>query len=183
MRLRRLKIDALPGIEPGFTFEPVSDKVNIVTGPNAIGKSSLVRALKYLLADVGRKSDPPNLHLEGEFLSGDASWTVRRTGQQIAWMRDGESATPPTLPSANQFGLYRLSVESLLADDAGDRDLAAALWRMLRGGLRSGRCEKADPSAFRRRRGKESCRKGPCTSNSGGCLLRLAAGGSGTAGP
>ena len=135
MRLRRLKIDALPGIEPGFTFEPVSDKVNIVTGPNAIGKSSLVRALKYLLADVGRKSDPPNLHLEGEFLSGDASWTVRRTGQQIAWMRDGESATPPTLPSANQFGLYRLSVESLLADDAGDRDLAAALWRMLRGGF------------------------------------------------
>ena len=135
MYLHRLKIHSLPGIEPGFTFEPESDKVNIVTGPNAIGKSSLVRALKYLLADVDRRNDPPDLHLEGEFLSGDVRWTVRRTGRQIAWMRDGESATPPTLPAADQFGRYRLSMESLLADDAGDRDLAAELWRTLRGGF------------------------------------------------
>ena len=135
MYLRRLKIHSLPGIEPGFTFEPESDTVNIVTGPNAIGKSSLIRALKYLLADVDRRKDPPDLHLEGEFLSGDVRWTVRRTGRQIAWMRDGESAPPPALPGAGRFGLYRLSVEHLLVDDAGDWDLAAALWRMLRGGF------------------------------------------------
>ena len=135
MQLRHLRIHSLPGIEPGFAFEPESDKVNIVTGPNAIGKSSLIRALKYLLADVDRRNDPPDLHLEGEFLSGDVRWTVRRTGRQIAWMRDGEPAAPPVLPDAGRFGLYRLSVESLLADDAGDRDLAAALWRMLRGGF------------------------------------------------
>lgn len=135
MRLRRLKIHALPGIEPGFTFEPVSDKVNIVTGPNAIGKSSLTRALKYLLADVDRRNDPPDLRLEGEFLSGDASWTARRAGQQVAWTRNGESAAPPLLPSANQFGLYRLSMESLLADDDSDQALADVLWRTLRGGF------------------------------------------------
>ena len=135
MKLRRLRIQALPGIKPGFTFEPGSDKVNIVAGPNAIGKSSLIRALKYLLADVDRRNDPPDLHLEGEFLSGDVRWTVRRTGREVAWMRDGESATPPALPGADRFGLYPLSVESLLAENAGDRDLAAALWRALRGGF------------------------------------------------
>ena len=135
MQLRRLRIQALPGIKPEFTFEPGSDKVNIVAGPNAIGKSSLIRALKYLLADVDRQNDPPDLHLEGEFQSGDVRWTVRRTGRQIAWMRDGESAPPPALPGAGRIGLYRLSVEHLLADDAGDRDLAAELWRMLRGGF------------------------------------------------
>ena len=135
MRLHRLSIRALPGIEPGFDFEPASDRVNIVTGPNAIGKSSLVRALEYLLADEVLRNDPPDLHLEAEFLSGDVRWTVRRIGRQIAWMRDGEPAAPPALPGADRLGLYRLSVEGLLADDAGDRELAAALWRMLRGGF------------------------------------------------
>ena len=135
MRLTRLTIHALPGIEPGFTFEPPSDQINFVTGPNAIGKSSLARALKYLLGGVDRQRDPPSLHLEAEFLSGDIRWTVHRTGGQIAWMRDGESATPPPLPGADQFGLYRLSVESLLADDKSDQALADALWRTLRGGF------------------------------------------------
>ena len=135
MRLHRLSIRALPGIEPGFDFEPSSDRVNIVTGPNAIGKSSLVRALEYLLADEVLRNDPPDLHLEAEFLSGDVRWTVRRTGRQIAWRRDGEPAAPPARPGAGRLGLYRLSVERLLADDAGDRELAAALWRMLRGGF------------------------------------------------
>ena len=135
MRLHRLGIRALPGIEPGFDFEPASERVNIVTGPNAIGKSSLVRALEYLLADEVLRNDPPDLHLEAEFLSGDVRWTVRRTGRQIAWRRDGEPAAPPALWGAGRPGLYRLSVESLLADDAGDRELAAALWRMLRGGF------------------------------------------------
>ncbi len=135
MYLRRLNIHSLPGIKPGFAFEPGSDKVNIVAGPNAIGKSSLIRALKYLLADVDPRNDPPGLHLEGEFLSGDVRWTVRRSGREVAWMRDGEPATPPALPGADRFGLYPLSVESLLAENAGDRDLAAALWRTLRGGF------------------------------------------------
>lgn len=163
MRLCRLTIHSLPGIEPGFTFEPGGDngtaatggnaigrgdeiddetflqRVIVVTGPNAIGKSSLVRALGHLLSGPDKRNDPPGLHLEAEFLSGNSSggvrWTVRRTGRQVVWMRDGESAAPPPLPGAGQFGLYRLSVESLLADDAGDRDLAAELWRMLRGGF------------------------------------------------
>ena len=135
MYLRRLNIHSLPGIKPGFMFEPGSDKVNIVAGPNAIGKSSLIRALKYLLADVDPRNDPPGLHLEGELLSGDVRWTVRRSGREVAWMRDGEPATPPALPGADRFGLYPLSVERLLAENAGDRDLAAALWRTLRGGF------------------------------------------------
>ena len=135
MRLRRLTIHELPGIEPGFAFEPPSNRLNFVTGPNAIGKSSLPRALKYLLGGVDRRRDPPNLHLEAEFLGVDAQWTVRRTGGQIDWMRDGESATPPPLPGADQFGLYRLSVESLLVDDKSDQNLADELWRTLRGGF------------------------------------------------
>ena len=132
MHLRRLAIHALPGIEPGFTFEPPSAGINIVTGPNAIGKSSLARALQYLLESHG--TDPPALSLEAEFDSGDARWQVSRNGSQIVWRCNGEVASRPALPGADRVGLFRLSVENLLDDsDANDKALAERLRRELHG--------------------------------------------------
>lgn len=134
MRLRQLKIQTLPGIEPGFPFEPPGAGVNIVTGPNAIGKSSLGRALGYLLCGA-QKDDPPALSLEAEFDSDETSWRVLRNGSQVAWYRDGNPASAPTLPGANQFAHYRLSMENLLAGDDQDRDLARRLRNRLHGGF------------------------------------------------
>ena len=132
MHLRRLAIHALPGIEPGFTFEPPSAGINIVTGPNAIGKSSLARALQYLLESHG--TDPPALSLEAEFDSGQARWQVSRNGSQIVWRCNGEVASRPALPGADRVGLFRLSVENLLDDsDANDKALAERLRRELHG--------------------------------------------------
>ena len=132
MHLRRLSIHALPGIEPGFTFEPRDADLNLVVGPNAIGKSSLARALKYLLG--ARGSDPAALSLEAEFESGDARWQVGRNGNQIVWRRNGEVASRPVLPGADRIGLFRLSVEHLLdSDDANDKELAERLWREVHG--------------------------------------------------
>ncbi len=132
MRLRKLAIRSLPGVEPGFDFEARGDGVTLVTGPNAIGKSSLVRALGHLLAS--KRSDPPALSLEAEFDSGDTGWQVLRNGSQIVWRRDGEVAPRPALPAADQIGRYRLSIDNLLdIDDAGDRELAGNLRRELHG--------------------------------------------------
>lgn len=134
MRLKRLKIQVLPGIDPGFTFEPPSAGINVVTGPNAIGKSSLERALGYLLRGE-RKKDPLALSLEAELVSDDATWRVQRNGSQVAWYRNGSAADKPALPGADQAALYRLSVEHLLAGDEHDRDLAQELRNSLRGGF------------------------------------------------
>ena len=134
MHLKRLIIRTLPGIEPGFTFEPKGDGINIVTGPNAIGKSSLARALGYLLRG-GRKEDPVELSLEAELVSDDTTWRVRRNGSHVAWYRNGSAADKPALPGADQAALYRLSVENLLAGDDHDRDLAQELRNSLRGGF------------------------------------------------
>ena len=133
MRLRKLTIRTLPGIETGFTFKPTGAGVNLVVGPNAIGKSSLARALKFLLGS--RKDDPPALSLEAEFDDGASRWRVVRNGSQIAWQCGGATASRPALPAAEQGNGYHLSVESLLAhDDAGDQELAARLRRELLGG-------------------------------------------------
>ena len=134
MRLRKLAIHALPGIEPGFTFEPPSAGINVVTGPNAVGKSSLARALKYLLAS--HASDPPALSLEAELESSGARWQVGRNGNQIVWRSNGEVVSRPALPGADQFGLFRLSVEHLLDDDdPNDKALARRLRDELHGNI------------------------------------------------
>ena len=134
MHLKRLKIQSLPGIEPGFTFEPPGSGINIVTGPNAIGKSSLARALGYLLRG-GQRNDPLALFLEAEFESNGTAWRARRNGSQVAWYRDGSPTSMPALPGADQTGLYRLSMEHLLACDKYDTGLAQELRNRLRGGF------------------------------------------------
>ena len=132
MRLRKLTVRTLPGIRPGFTFKPPGAGVNLVVGPNAVGKSSLIRALKYLLGSS--KDEPPALSLEAEFEDGETRWQVTRNGSQIAWRRDGAAASRPALPSPDQIDLYRLSVERLLdADDASDKKLAGRMRRELLG--------------------------------------------------
>ena len=133
MRLRWLKINALPGINSEFTFKPPEAGVILVTGPNAIGKSSLARALKHLLAPD--RNDPPALSLRAEFDSGDTRWQVRRDGNQILWLRNGEATAAPPLPTGDQINLYRLSMESLLSDDDDDKQLAKKIERDLRGGI------------------------------------------------
>ena len=133
MHLTRLKIDALPGIDPGFEFKPAAKSVNIVTGPNASGKSSLVRALAYLLQR--RKNDPLALSLEAHFDSNGTDWQVRRNGGKVVWTRNGMQAIRPPLPAASQIGMYRLAMEHLLTDDQSDQEIAQELLRTLHGGF------------------------------------------------
>ena len=155
MHLRRLKIHALPGIEPGFEFAPGGRRIDIVAesnahptdaaacqdrsdiiiviGPNASGKSSLIRALAHLLQP--QRGDPPALSLEAEFDSNGTSWRVRRSGGQVVWTRNGELADQPPLPAVGRLGMYRLAMEHLLAKDQGDQSLADEMLRQLHGGF------------------------------------------------
>ena len=133
MHLTRLKIHALPGIEPAFEFQPAAKSINIVIGPNASGKSSLVRALTHLLQP--QNGDPPALSLEAEFYKDNARWQVLRNGNQVVWTRNEVPADQPALPAVSQIGMYRLAMEHLLTDDQGDREIAQELLRTLHGGF------------------------------------------------
>lgn len=133
MKLERLDIRALPGIGEPFTVDGIDEAVNLVTGPNAIGKSSLLRALRYLVAPQPG-TDPTNLHLAAVFRSGEGLWRVERNASAIRWERDGRESEPPLLPASDQLDCYWLPMEALMDAGRSDDALVAQLQRTLAGG-------------------------------------------------
>lgn len=145
MKLKRLAILTLPGIEQGFELNNFDGGVNVITGPNAVGKSSLVRAMRYLVV-APQSSDPRALALTAEFDNG-GRWMVQRTGSAQVWECDGQPAEPPALPDGDALQSYWLSMENLLEAGSGEEQLVAMLRRELTGGfdLRTLRSREFEP--------------------------------------
>lgn len=133
MRLVKLEIHQLPGINPGFVFEGLGPGVNLVTGPNGVGKSSLIRAFRHLVAGV-QSTDPVALSLTAEFETDGKRWVVRRTGRDIAWEADGRPAEAPPLPDADELTCYLLEMELLVKAERADEQFSSEVRRQLRGG-------------------------------------------------
>jgi len=133
MKLERLEITALPGVAGAFALDGISSGSNLITGPNGIGKSSLIRALKYLVGEV-RSDDPKNLMLKAVFEGSDGQWTVQRTGSEVSWEKDGQLIERPRFPDRDQLNYYWLSMEDLLVADEKEEHLASELRRELNGG-------------------------------------------------
>jgi len=160
MKLLRLDIQTLPGIEPGFSLNGIAPGTNLVTGPNAVGKSSLIRALGYLIGEP-RSDDPRALALTAVFDGDSGQRTVRRTGREIIWERDGRTAARPALPERDQLYCYWLSMEELLAADHRDERLVAELRRALSGGYDLQAVRREAPFELRPRAGQSEARKLP----------------------
>lgn len=133
MRLLSLSIERLAGLRTGFALGPehLSGRVRVLHGPNAIGKSSVLRALKCLLWP----SEAPargSIELEARFEIQGAEWTVRREGASTRWMRDENVVEPPALPA------WRHASQMLVGLDAlglgGDRDVREHIQREMGGG-------------------------------------------------
>ncbi|NKI35124.1 hypothetical protein HFP89_08090 [Wenzhouxiangella sp. XN79A] len=134
MKLARIDIRSMPGIGRGFSIDEFDACTNFITGPNGIGKSSVIRALRYLL-NPG-KGDPRDISLTAEFHDGGSIWTVHRNGSSPpAWERDGRPAEPPPLP-IDAIASHLIGVEDLMKVQGTDEQrLAAALLRELQGGF------------------------------------------------
>ncbi|MGM0433143.1 MAG: hypothetical protein ACQEQ1_00650, partial [Pseudomonadota bacterium] len=134
MKLRDVVITQLPGFGDRLSIEGFDPGFTLVTGPNASGKSSLVRALRHLVAP-GSESASGALTLEARFRSGEDLFTVSRSGEQVVWQRNGQTVDAPVLPAGDFLRCYWLSMNDLL--QAGDTETAilAQLQRELAGGF------------------------------------------------
>ncbi len=131
MKLTRLEIRRLPGIERPFSVEFAADTVNLITGPNGSGKSSLIRATRALLHP---RPNEPYLELTARWQDEKGNISCQRNGQRVQWQRDGQTVDPPRVPGPEAMGAYLVGSEDLVAIGQTEAHIAAELNTILAGG-------------------------------------------------
>ena len=135
MKLHRLAIERLSGIDRPFALEELGDGLNVIVGPNGIGKSRLCAAVRALLwpdRDVG----DGGLAASAVFEHQGARWHVSRDGSAYRWQRDGIDSEPPTLPGSRLDACFFLGLRDLLDNsDRAGQDLASEIRTQMSGGF------------------------------------------------
>ncbi|HXV75811.1 MAG TPA: AAA family ATPase [Candidatus Polarisedimenticolaceae bacterium] len=133
MKLRRLTVHRMPGIDRGFTIDGLADGVNLIVGPNGSGKTTLCRALRAAVwpaIDRGR-----GITVEASWRTDRERWSVRRDGERVVWQRDGSPCEPPVTTDAHAAPCFTLDFCDLLLDRADtDETIAAEIRRQISGG-------------------------------------------------
>jgi hypothetical protein len=129
--VQRLGIDRMDGIGAPFEVDPLGPGINVIHGPNAIGKSRTSAAIQALvwpdLADSYSE-------FSGELTVAGASWRVENRFARTTYQRNGSPITAPSLGIApsNQRDRYLLTLHDLLHAD--DRQFAETIQRESAGG-------------------------------------------------
>ncbi|MGK7294725.1 MAG: hypothetical protein ACNS61_02725 [Candidatus Wenzhouxiangella sp. M2_3B_020] len=132
MKLVRLTIRSLPGLHRSIAFEPDPDRTSVVIGPNASGKTSLLRALATLV-DPNPGAD--SVDVEAEFVDGDHRVHGRALGPTRTWRRDGAAAERPDWPGPDQVSAYLVRADALGAAGQPEAAFSNTLKRVMAGGL------------------------------------------------
>jgi len=132
MKLVRLVVDKLPGVAGRLELSPAPDRVSVVVGPNASGKTSLLRALAALLQ---HSPDSRPVDIEAEFRDGEHRIKGRAIGQARSWWRDGDPVDPPAWPGPDQLGAYLVRAEQLADAGATERRFSETLRQVMAGGF------------------------------------------------
>ena len=134
MRLTRLRIDRLPGIDEPYEITAAGPGIHVVSGPNAIGKSSICRAVAALYWDDVRPGE--RTELTGEFEIDGTSWQVERYGSRVRWRSEGEDRMRPGIPPSRHRNAFILQLRDLLDPSAdGTHAIASEIRRQMSGGF------------------------------------------------
>lgn len=123
MKWRELRIERAPGVTPGLSLEDCGPGLNVVVGPNGIGKSTLSRAARATLwsAEPFERG-----HARGRVVTRGEEWTVEREGAHPPrW--NGPDGQEPRRPDARFRGCFHLALEDLLRQGGTERAIAREL--------------------------------------------------------
>jgi DNA repair protein SbcC/Rad50 len=128
LRFRNVRIHRAPGIQPGFSVDRLSEGLNLVVGPNGIGKSTVARAIqRFLWSDASEASGieySAEIERDGEVSVGEVHHG------RTAWSAFATACGEPKLADR-----YHLRIDRLLQDSEQAGDLFENVLRELRGGV------------------------------------------------
>lgn len=142
MRLESVEVKTLDGLNGPLAARGLVPGVNVVLGPNASGKSSLVRAVRAALYP-----DPKDDRVEvkmGVVTDDGTPLVAHRLGPRTAWLRSGREAQAPRLPEQHLLGAYVIQLEDLVGAreesakkgrETVDERITKSLQRELTGGV------------------------------------------------
>jgi uncharacterized protein YhaN len=134
LKLRRITIRRMPGIDDPFTVHDLGDGLNLIVGPNGSGKSTFCRAVRAALWPSSDGVD--SIAVEAEWQDGPHRWLVRRERDRVSWQRDGIDTVPPGLPDEASARCFTLGFRDLLSDEHPTDDaVAREIRRQMSGGF------------------------------------------------
>lgn len=123
MKWRELRLDRAPGVTPGLSLEDCGPGLNVVVGPNGIGKSTLSRAAR---AALWRSEPFERSQLHGRVVSRGEEWRIEREGAQAPrWI--GPASNEPQRPDDRFRGCFHLGLEDLLRQGRTEKAIAREL--------------------------------------------------------
>jgi energy-coupling factor transporter ATP-binding protein EcfA2 len=128
LRFRNVRIHRAPGIQPGFSVDRLSEGLNLVVGPNGIGKSTVARTIqRFLWSDA---SEASGIEYSAE-IERDSEVSVGEVHHgRTAWSGFATACGEPKLADR-----YHLRIDRLLQDSEQAGDLFENVLRELRGGV------------------------------------------------
>ena len=134
MKLKRLTIGRLPGIDQPFEIESAGAGVHVIFGPNAIGKSSVCRAVESLYWDD--RGPRERIFVTGQFELDGETWCAGRDGSRLRWRSGSEDRVPPSIPASHHHRCYFLRLRDLIDPSLeGTHDIASEIRRQMSGGF------------------------------------------------
>ena len=134
MKLKRLRIDRLPGIDQPFEIESPGAGVHVIFGPNAIGKSSICRAVEGLYWDD--RGSTERTSITGQFEVDGEIWWAEREGARLRWRCVDEDRVQPGIPGSHHHRCFFLRLRDLIDPSLdGTQDIASEIRRQMSGGF------------------------------------------------
>lgn len=134
MILTRLAIDRLPGIDRRFGIEPAGSGMQVIFGPNGIGKSSICRAVEGLYWDD--RGSSRQTRTSCTFESDGESWHGEREGSTVRWRRGDDANALPNFPASHHYRCFFLQLRDLVDPSRdGTEDIASAIRKQMAGGF------------------------------------------------
>jgi uncharacterized protein YhaN len=128
--IKTLQIDKMPGFPNGLPpFSQLSEHINIISGPNASGKTSTARMIKTALWPENMSS---GLYLDCKMQVDKELWSVKIESGKTLSTRNGNPDSFSELPPSSSQSRYFLSLHELIKSE--DKHLAEQIIKESSGG-------------------------------------------------